>query len=793
MSLIELSRATCSRLLECINQTTGWFRRSNLNGLPHDLQEFADAELLYISTKQVPSATSIVRPGSRVTTKNRDMLRSMGIPLLHADGSSDEEFVADQKSEKREQTLSSQLSVINSIISGEENPEEKLARISRMTSSLSELPQWEDQEEDNEDPQPLAEDPQNNDDNDSRHYYRINYIDYWKVMACRTYLGFSGGKQPKTLVVQGDNLRIQDPLPKRILRKGASRIGRRIRFIDIADISIKMDIICRRTFWGKLAYSWSIEHSERDVHLWAKRFLGRIRALLEGRSDPLWSKERTESIYANPLERRKPRSRSMRLIEVLKTVNGMFAQRYLAYPEEYWTWEKFDMFVLSGISHLIGDEFLDGELKSDLELPNTHYEMLKQARKVIKEKSFQEGKIDPDTIQFPGWLTYLKNVFLEVSALSGEQRAQAMGTLRQTRGCGTPPPIISLKAKEKALKTFTLPSDPPKSFVMKVVRDSCASALNKIPDHAFTGLSTKGAITVTTAASWEYTRKECGTLSAIKDLIWAHDIGVEVPIRDLNNGKVIHMKDSRDMTIGEHVFWESLDKLIHTTRDEISSVKLVVVKEPGKSRIVTKGPVALKVILDFVNHIVSEPLKKGIRSSHSGMGQSNHGWNFFKSFFAEGTEEILFHPKSVVEEKFAGYSEVEYTYDTVFVASTDYETATDYMSHWVAREIGNQWMIKCGIPLVLRKIVNDCCYRPRYIYFQASGPLTRYGELVEGNTRRILAVRGILMGDPLTKPILHMINVCNREFATNVTDIRWWRSSSIPAQLVEAARSLLEN
>jgi len=327
---------------------------------------------------------------------------------------------------------------------------------------------------------------------------------------------------------------------------------------------------------------------------------------------------------------------------------------------------------------------------------------------------------------------------------------------------------------------------------MKVVRDSCASVLSQIPDHAFTGLASKGAITVTTAASWEYTRKEFGTISAVKDMIHAHEIGIDVPIRDLNTGRITHLKDSREMTVGEHIFWTSLDVIIRTPRDEISSVKLVVVKEPGKSRIVTKGPVALKVILDFVNHIVSEPLKKGIRSSSSGMGQSNHGWNFFKSFFTEGTEEILFHPAEVKEEKFAGYSEVEYTYDDVYVSSTDYETATDYMNHYVAREIGNQWMIKCGIPLVLRKIVNDCCYRPRFVYFEGSGPLSRYGEHVEGNTRRIQLVRGILMGDPLTKPILHMVNVCNRNFAMNVTNASWWKSSSIPIQVVEAAKTLLQ-
>jgi hypothetical protein len=56
------------------------------------------------------------------------------------------------------------------------------------------------------------------------------------------------------------------------------------------------------------------------------------------------------------------KARSDRLLELLKTVDGIFLQRYLCYPEEVWTWQRFDMFTLGNIASLLGDEFLDGEM-----------------------------------------------------------------------------------------------------------------------------------------------------------------------------------------------------------------------------------------------------------------------------------------------------------------------------------------------------------------------------------------------------------------------------------------------
>lgn len=146
-----------------------------------------------------------------------------------------------------------------------------------------------------------------------------------------------------------------------------------------------------------------------------------------------------------------------------------------------------------------------------------------------------------------------------------------------------------------------------------------------------------------------------------------------------------------------------------------------MIREPGKARTVTKARAALKVVLDLVNSICSYPLKKGLESSTSGMAKANHGWNLFMNLMGPW-RDMTFHTKSV-ERSHDGSSQIETrTFDHLFVGFTDYSEATDNMHHDVARTVGDMWMLKCGIPSVLRGIVHETCFRPRQILFEASGP-----------------------------------------------------------------------
>jgi hypothetical protein len=436
------------------------------------------------------------------------------------------------------------------------------------------------------------------------------------------------------------------------------------------------------------------------------------------------------------------------------------------------------MFVLNGISFLIGDEFLDGELTDESVNTQTSFSQLKKLRKSLKLALSSEDEKDrkfPENV--PGELAYYRSMYDRIILMDKPRYAYAVGVISQTRGCGTPPPLVILQSKIKFLQTVTEPPAPLTQEERCILRAGVSSVLSELPDEAFTGLVTKARISVTTSACFEETKKAGGTLSAIQKIVQGGIAGKVVSIRDLDTGKVVDSKGLKNLTPGEFVFWACLDKTLKTPLDELRKAWLVVVKEPGKGRAVTKAHAYLKVVLDLVNKICSEPLRKGVESSRSGMGKSSHGWNLFEDFFSEETKDILFHQIDKSEEKYADHKDVKVVYDTVYALSTDYETATDFMLHEFSEICAMGWMSKCGIPPILKGIVVATCYRPREIFFTATGPLKKYGTYVDENTRKVLLVRGVLMGDPLTKIVLHMTNILTRNIASNWSNPSWWSTT----------------
>jgi hypothetical protein len=457
--------------------------------------------------------------------------------------------------------------------------------------------------------------------------------------------------------------------------------------------------------------------------------------------------------------------RSERLIEVLKTVDGIFTQRFLANPAEVWSWERFDIFTLGNLSLLLGDEFLDGEMPLEAAAIRTSYSTLKWSRKWFKRCSHMailehENAPPPEGAE---WARLQWRTWKVLQGAKGHERLLIVGVLSQTRGCGTPPPLVVLQSKRKFLTTVSMepPKESPTSRSLR--RLAIEEVIADLPIAAVTGLSTKSRVTVTTAACWELTRREGGTTEQIKRMIC--DVGPmsQIPIRNLDTGVVESFKFQEEFTtVGELIFWVSLDRVLHTPPQELRKAFLTVVKEPGKARSVTKARACLKVVLDLVSKICSEPLAKGIRSSQSGMSASNHGWNFFNSFSNEEERAEVFSLLKREETPFEGYVERTDTFEHLYVSSTDYTEATDKLRHTVGLDLGVPWMAKCGIPKVLQGIVVETCYKPREIYFKATGLLKDLGEVVYEDIHKIVLRQGVLMGDPLTKPVLHLVNVTDR-------------------------------
>nr|UUW20994.1 MAG: RNA-dependent RNA polymerase [Guiyang narna-like virus 3] len=505
----------------------------------------------------------------------------------------------------------------------------------------------------------------------------------------------------------------------------------------------------------------------------ANTLFRRISFFIRGRHDPIWTDEEVDLFADYSVERNKT-YRAQRLLEVLKTVDGLFLQRFSSYPEEIWTWEKYDLFVLQAISILLTDEFIDGEVTDfSMDEQVTHYEELKRARKVFKKVIHLDEPLEgiPSLNDLPRWVnSFLGPSWNRAVRHEGFSRLYLAGTLSQTRGSGTPPPLVVLRSKRKFILSVDSPPPEVTPTQQALFEAALDDVMGEIPDHVFTGLDTKARVTVTGSACWEANRKEGGTAQAILDLMAKYE-QMPIPIRDLDTGKILEFTAKDDFeSIGTAVFYACLDEVLHMTVEELRRVHLTVVREPSKARVVTKGVAALKIVLDTVSKICSYPLKKGIKSSQSGMGASHHGWNLFRDFSSEEMFELLFTEdrKRRVEDAFNDHIDrIQYWQDLWF-CSTDYQEATDRMVHAFARPTAHRWMKKCGIPPLLQGIVLGVCFYPRTVYFTATGPLSKLGRAVDGQLRACTLYRGVLMGDPLTKVILHFSNIISRRIGEGI-------------------------
>jgi hypothetical protein len=623
--------------------------------------------------------------------------------------------------------------------------------------------------------------------------FRIQYADPFKVNAAVVYAHERGLKAPHVHVWTGDVITLSDKIPANLIKTGYS--GKHgIPFHDLRSFKAKCFVLFNKTYWGK--YLSSLAHDQgNESFLWAKRLTKRIKFFLAGKHDPRWKNSEIIANYGSrDYKLRETKSRASRLLQVLMTVDGIFQQRWLANPSEAWTWEKFDMFTLGMLSWLLPDEFYDGIVEEKSLLKTVvGYSQLKSCRQLIKRFS-NLGRI-PDLLegssefsQNPFSIVFRETLLVMMQCQDETQKLIMRGILQQTRGAGTPPPLVCLQAKADLLDTLTLESVPLGKTQRLLVRGAVRKIIDNAPDDAFTGLQTKAGISLSSSSCYENTRAEGGTIGAINDLVYEGSLGRNCIIRDLVSGEYTCEKNLTECTPGEYIFWRSLEEVLSMQPEELSRVFLVVANEPGKARSVTKSHACLKMVLDTINGICSWPLGKAYESSTSGMSKEAHAWNAFRSFFSERKSKLLFDvvERTTSEEVDGSRYETDY-YRDVFVLSTDYKTATDFILHEVAEIVGVEWMRKCGIPPILQGIVVATCYKARKVDFTAEGVLSTYG--VPGpkeGTRTITTCRGVMMGDPLTKVVLHLINISVRELANGVQEHSWLSSVvDNPQELVD--------
>jgi hypothetical protein len=511
------------------------------------------------------------------------------------------------------------------------------------------------------------------------------------------------------------------------------------------------------------------ESETSQKHSTARTLKKVIKHFLEGKPDPRWTNEFRQKVYSDKHNPERAQ-RARRFLEMLKTVDGVFSQRFLAFPHEQWTYEKYDVFVLKLIWELISDEFLDSEVSKYGRDLTTRFSELKKARKTFKFHAGRNTVCELANHELLNkkarWLRFFLPLWKEYEKETDVMRKTYLhGILSQTRGAGKPPPTVKLQAKEKFLLQSLVP-DNTTSTELKLVATTMKELLDELPDHIFTGLRTKAGISVNSSACWEYNQAEHGTLRAIQDIVKGRSTGIKARKFDLETGEPDGFLEET-ASAGSYIFWRCLEEVLLMTPKLRAQAQLVVVDEPGKCRAVTKARACLKVVMDLVNKVCSVPLERGFESSKSGMGKANHSWNLFKDFENSPHRDILFKTVKYEKERFNGADKVTVEYQRLYAVSTDYENATDNQSHKIAKVIGYMWMSKCGIPRVLKNLVCEIAYTSREIFYFGNFGIGDPVDL-DKNLWKINTLRGVLMGDPLTKVVLHFDNIVARRLAVRI-------------------------
>jgi len=590
-----------------------------------------------------------------------------------------------------------------------------------------------------------------------RPHYRPNILRDLQVVTRYAYfVGSDREARVKTLF--GDSRRLTEPLPRFITKCKAKGSGSGRDFARLPT-ELQMKILQTRTHWGHWLMRLLHDPStEKYTKRWIRTLWRRISCFLSGKPDPEWKSSWIKFIYSGSVDRQ---TRGNRLLEVLQTVEGLFVQRFTSCISEDWTNEKADCFFACSLQALIGDEFIE-PLDERLLGLRTVYSMIKSIRGDMKRTCFLSNAQEkaPNVSGMPWVFRYVLDIYRENIAVESDIiRIQYLSLMIQKRALGQPPSFFSLQSKVKFLNLISKDPDPLPPKEEAIVKACVDSVIRKIPTDAFTGLTTKAVISVTTAACWNECQKDGGTLGALNKLISFPET-TPVPLRDLETGEITERQTLETLTVGEYLFWFSLEEVLTRPLLESTKAKVVMVEEPGKSRTVTKGDACTKIILDVINKICSYPLSK-VDSSSSGMAKSHHAWRVFKDAEKGDLNATLF---SKIDEQYNRGDRFVHT-RRCWALSTDYETATDNFDLKIAKIISDRWLNRCGLPKILRGIYNAVAYSPRWIYFYDTPVVRSIGIVSEvKDLRKIQLKRGVLMGDPLTKVLLHMLNMAVREY-----------------------------
>jgi hypothetical protein len=510
--------------------------------------------------------------------------------------------------------------------------------------------------------------------------------------------------------------------------------GSRVVFKNLHSVRDVQKVLYKGTYWfGRCARKGPNNkigrNGEAILRLIAgyKTYLG---------PEPLWE----------VLKRRPEKGGIQRLRNLLATVDGLVTQIILTFPErnDLLDWTRIDQITHCMICNLLPDYFgRNDDCKDRL----TAFEKVKLLRKAIKKEGFQETG-DLRNIEIPREFSYFKILTDLIGDGKTPLDLYRVSLLCQTRASGVPPMSVYLKVLEKIKVVLT---EPPSKALYQRVEQPLLLAVDEIHRHVleliggekaaeafWSSCVSKAKISLSDSGEFFTNTASGGKLEAARLALQSNPEIEEIDLQTgLPTGKILRNGDHIGTRLFHWACGHFRDRR-NIYRTNVMSVRISLVAELGKYRSITVSHLAHALVLHVMSHVLLEYIRV-IPSSASGVSAANHAWNFFKQISHKNPDaNWIFGDKDS------------------YLFSTDWEQATDYCDHTVAAAIINRLSFNVGFPRWYRE---TCC-------FALTAP--RQVEEIDPSDKTLgcyYTRRGVLMGDPVTKVILHAYHLVARFMA----------------------------
>jgi len=508
----------------------------------------------------------------------------------------------------------------------------------------------------------------------------------------------------------------------------------RVAFEDLPNVKTALAVLKKGTYWfSQLCKKQKFKES---------RFLRHMARLLAGFNSP----EGNEPFgYVKSL--RLNSAAVQRFRSLLATVDGLLMQVVLAFPGStiFQDWKRIDQIQRGMISNILDDYFRDTRPERV-----TTFEKVKQVRKDIKMHGFNPAS-NTSKVDVPRELSAIRVACSLIRGDTPLSHYQVM-IMSQTRASGVPPRSLYDKTLAKTKEILTTPSSRELlEFIelpLKVAVDHFYSDLlsrlggDEQRNSFFEGVVKESKISLSDSGEFFTNTNSGGKLEAARMVLQTNP---EIPVINLDTGQETGEILTKDSPIGERLFHWACGMFKDRRKvyqKNCMSCRISLVAELGKYRTITVSTLQHALLLHPMSHMGLKIIG-AMPSSESGIGAANHAWNFFKRMSHKNPSASFIFREDIQTSVF----------------STDWSNATDYCDPLIAGAMINRLMEALGVPKWYRETV----------LFALTGP--RQVETLDRDQVPIevfYTSRGVLMGDPVTKVVLHLHHLIGARIAGNL-------------------------